>query len=169
MKHIKAGTIFLMLALFLAVSGGCGTQTQEEAAASDNSELRQQLQQYHDGVKAFQEECIAQTRAFSNSTQQNDTDAGQSAADALKKTLDHFDAIHVPEACMDIQPFFLAAKEKANTVYALMIQILGDRQYDNDDMPYRIALKDAVQMISDSCQSGFNQLNKAINALGQPI
>lgn len=165
MKNIRRVAVILILVLLLSALG-CGAQSREEGTAPDNSDIRRQMQQYQADMKAFQAGCIGQLRAFSNSTQANDIKAGQAAADALKTELDGFDDILVPEACGSIQPYFQTAKEKTGDAYALMLQILGGGQYNNDDMAYMIALKSAVQVISDSCQSGFDQLTRAIEALG---
>ena len=50
-----------------------------------------------------------------------------------------------------------------DTIYALMIQILGDEQYTNDDMANLTALKTAAEVLAESYQSGFGLLEKALD------
>ena len=61
------------------------------------------------------------------------------------------------------QPFFAKAKKKMDTIYALMIQILGDGQYTNDDMANLTALKTAAGVFAESYQFGLGLLEQALD------
>lgn len=50
-----------------------------------------------------------------------------------------------------------------DTIYALMIQILGDGQYTNDDMANLTALKTAAGVFAESYQSGLGLLEQALD------
>ena len=65
--------------------------------------------------------------------------------------------------CQEIQPFFAKAKKKMDTIYALMIQILGDGQYTNDDMANLTALKTAAGVFAESYQFGLGLLEQALD------
>ena len=98
---------------------------QPESTAPDDSALLQ-MRQYQSSMEAFQSDCTQQIHAFTASLQSGDTEAGNAAADTLTTRLAGFEKIPVPSGCQEIQPFFAKAKKKMDTIYALMIQILGD-------------------------------------------
>lgn len=83
--------------------------------------------------------------------------------DTLTTRLAGFEKIPVPSGCQEIQPFFAKAKKKMDTIYALMIQILGDGQYTNDDMANLTALKTAAGVFAESYQFGLGLLEQALD------
>lgn len=158
MKAIRLAALLLLVPLLFT---GCGRESRPK---SEGSGARQQVQQYYERMKDYQAACDGQMTAFGDSVRNNDPKAGQAAAEALEKTLGGFDGIEAPEACQGIQPDFLTAQNKTRSAYALMIQILGDGQYTNDDMAYQAALRDVERVIAESYQSGFAQLEEALAA-----
>lgn len=162
MKWKKLAVVLLLAMLFLSFLG-CGERKPPESTAPDNSALRLSMQQYQNSMKAFENDCTQQIRAFTASLQSGDIEAGNAAASALAKRMASFEEITVPSGCQEIQPFFARAKKKTDTIYALMIQILGDEQYTNDDMANLTALKTAAEVLAESYQSGFGLLEKALD------
>lgn len=164
MRYAKTAAVLLITALLLTLIG-CGEETQLESTAPDNSALLLSIQQYQSSMESFQDNCIKQIRAFTDSLRNGDVEAGQAAADALAKSLESFESISAPDSCRESRPCFVTAKKKTNTAYALMIQILGDGQYTNDDMANLTALKAAAEVIAESYQSGFKLLEKTLDEL----
>ena len=161
MKWKKIASLLLITALFLSFLG-CGERAQPESTAPDDSALIQ-MRQYQSSMEAFQSDCTQQIHAFTASLQSGDTEAGNAAADTLTTRLAGFEKIPVPSGCQEIQPFFAKAKKKMDTIYALMIQILGDGQYTNDDMANLTALKTAAGVFAESYQFGLGLLEQALD------
>ena len=161
----------MLLVALLLCPAGCGRPSVGEALPSSpkqgsgESHLNtQQVQEYQRAVESFQDACIAQVYAFTGSMESNDIPAGREAAAALKEELDGFQTIRPPEQCADAHALFTQAWEKAGTIYTMMLQILGDRQYDNDDMPYIVACEDAAEMFTQCAREGFVRLDRLLNA-----
>lgn len=157
----------MLLVVLLLCLAGCAQPTKEGTTAplpgQTGSESRPdapQLQAYERSVKAFTDACTAQIYAFTSSMDTDDIPAGRQAADTLKETLDRFQAIQPPERCASVHALFTQAWEKAGTIYALMLQILGDRQYDNDDMPYVTACEDAAEVFAQFTRDGLARLER---------
>ena len=145
MKWKKIASLLLITALFLSFLG-CGERAQPESTAPESPARPS-----------------AAGSAFTASLQSGDTEAGNAAADTLTTRLAGFEKIPVPSGCQEIQPFFAKAKKKMDTIYALMIQILGDGQYTNDDMANLTALKTAAGVFAESYQFGLGLLEQALD------
>lgn len=111
MKWKKLAAVLLLAMLFLSFLG-CGERKPPESTAPDNSALRLSMQQYQNSMKAFENDCTQQIRAFTASLQSGDIEAGNAAASALAKRMAGFEEITVPSRLPRDSAFFCTSKEE---------------------------------------------------------